>query len=66
MSDETHFEVPLSDAQIDLIAERAAEKALKKVYAEVGESVLKKAAWLTGLVVVGLAIWLAGKGVIKT
>lgn len=57
MSDEH----PLSDAQIELIAEKAAEKALQKVYAEVGQSVLRKLAWLVGIVVVGFALWLAGK-----
>lgn len=65
MSDETRFDVQLSDAQIEAIAERAAEKALQKVYAEVGKSILTKAAWLVGLVVVGLALWLTGKGFIK-
>lgn len=52
----------LTDQQIDEIAERAAQKALQIVYAEVGKSVLKKLAWVVGLVVVGLAIWLTGKG----
>jgi hypothetical protein len=53
---------PLTEEQIDAIAERAAQKALQIVYAEVGKSVLKKAAWLAGAVVIGLAMWLAGKG----
>lgn len=53
---------PLTDEQIDDIADRAAKRALEMVYAEVGRSVLKKAAWLVGVVVVGLFIWLAGKG----
>jgi hypothetical protein len=53
-------EIPLTDSQIDAIAERAAEVALNKVYAEVGKSVLKKLAWLTGAAVIGLALWLAG------
>ena len=51
----------LSDAEIDVIAERAAKKALQSVYAEVGRSVLKKLAWLTGVAVLGLAMWLIGK-----
>ena len=50
----------LTEAQIEAIAERAAEVALNKVYAEVGKSVLKKLAWLTGAAVIGLALWLAG------
>lgn len=57
-------EVPLTDAQIEAIAERAAEVALNKVYTEVGRSVLKRLAWLTGAAVIGLAMWLAGHGVI--
>ena len=50
--------MPLTDAQIEQIAERAAEVALNKVYTEVGKSVLKKLAWLTGAAVIGLALWL--------
>lgn len=53
-------EMPLTDAQIEVIAERAAEVAFKKIYEEVGKSVLKKLAWLTGAAVLGLAFWLAG------
>jgi hypothetical protein len=53
-------QVQLTDEQIDIIAERAAEVALNKVYSEVGKSVLKKLAWLTGAAVIGLAMWLAG------
>jgi hypothetical protein len=53
-------EVPLTDDQIEAIAERAAVVALNKVYTEVGKSVLKKLAWLTGAAVIGLAMWLAG------
>ncbi len=53
-------DIPLTDEQIEAIAERAAEVALNKVYTEVGKSVLKKLAWLTGAAVVGLAMWLAG------
>ena len=53
-------DIQLTDLQIEAIAERAAEVALNKVYAEVGKSVLKKLAWLTGAAVIGLALWLAG------
>lgn len=55
-------EVELTEAQIDAIAERAAQVALNKVYTEVGKNVLKKLAWLTGAAVVGLAMWLSGHG----
>ncbi len=55
-------DIPLTDAQIEAIAERAAVVALNKVYTEVGKNVLKKLAWLTGAAVLGLAMWLAGHG----
>lgn len=53
--------VQLSDAQIDQIAEKAAEKALQKVYAQVGESVLKKLAWYVGVVTLAIIALIAGK-----
>ena len=52
----------LTEHDIDEIADRAAEKALEKVYAQVGASVLKKLAWLVGVVVVGLLMWLGSNG----
>ena len=52
----------LTEHDIDEIADRAAEKALEKVYAQVGASVLKKLAWLIGVVVVGLLMWLGNNG----
>ena len=61
MSNEQH-NIPLTDTQIEAIAERAAEVALNKVYADVGKNVLKRMAWLTGVAVIGLALWLAGNG----
>ena len=61
MSDQKQ-NLPLTDAQIEAIAERAAEVALNKVYADVGKNVLKRMAWLTGVAVIGLALWLAGNG----
>ena len=53
-------EMPLTDAQIEIIAERAAEVAFRKIYEEVGKSVLKKLAWLVGAAVIGVGFWLAG------
>ena len=61
MSDQKQ-NLPLTDSQIEAIAERAAEVALNKVYADVGKNVLKRMAWLTGVAVIGLALWLAGNG----
>jgi len=59
---DVHNGFPLTEEQMEVIAEKAARKALELVYAEVGKSVLKKLAWLVGLIIVGIALWLAGKG----
>jgi hypothetical protein len=53
-------DIPLTDEQIEMIAERAAEVAFRKIYEEVGRNVLRKLAWLTGAAVIGIALWLAG------
>ena len=55
-------EVQLTDAQIDEIAEKAAERAFQKIYQNVGKSVLTKLTWTVGAAVVGLAMWLSGHG----
>jgi hypothetical protein len=52
----------LSDEQIDAIAERAAERALEKVYTSIGKSVVSKFLWLVGSGALALAAWLNGKG----
>ena len=46
--------VNLSDEQMDMIAERAAEHALAKVYEEVGKSIVKKLFWVVGAGALGL------------
>lgn len=46
--------MPLTDEQIDAIAEKAAEKALAKVYEEVGRRVVKRILWIVGAVALGL------------
>ena len=48
----------LTTDDIELIAERAADKALEKVYAEVGKSMVKKFFWAVGLIVITAAICL--------
>jgi hypothetical protein len=53
---------PLSDEQIELIAERAAEKALEKVYASVGKSVVHKILWLVGAAALAAAAYFKGVG----
>jgi hypothetical protein len=52
----------LSEDQIDLIAERAAERALEKVYASIGKSVVTKMLWAVGVATLALAAWLKGSG----
>jgi hypothetical protein len=60
---------PLTEEQIDEIAERAAEKAVTKVidhfYAEVGKGVVRKVLWVIGVGSIALFVWLAGSGHIK-
>ena len=48
---------PLTTDDIDMIAERAAEKALQKVYAEVGKTTVNRIFWAVGTVMIGLAVW---------
>jgi len=55
-------EMPLTDQQIEQIAERAAEVAFRKIYEEVGRSVVKKIFWVVGAGALGLLFWLAGNG----
>ena len=55
-------EVQLTDAQIDEIAEKTAERAFQKIYQNVGKSVLTKLTWMVGAAVVGLSMWLGGNG----
>jgi len=61
--------VPLTDEQIEMIAERAAEKAMKKLtedaYMSIGKGVVSKAFWIIGMVATALFFWLAQKGIIK-
>ena len=52
----------LSDEQIEQIAERAAEKALEKVYAQIGKSVVTKMLWAVGAVTLALLAWMKGSG----
>lgn len=53
----------LSEADIEHIAELAAEKALDRVYAKVGKSVLNRAAFIVGAAVIALLMWLGKNGV---
>ena len=48
----------LSDSQIEIIAERAAEVALEKVYVGIGKSVVHKVLWVIGAGALALLVWL--------
>lgn len=60
---------PLTEAQIEEIAERAANKAVAKltdnVYREIGKNVLQKFIYVVGAIAVALFLWLQSKGLIK-
>ena len=60
---------PLTEAQIEEIAERAANKAVARltdhVYREVGKNVVEKFVYVVGAISVALFLWLQGKGLIK-
>ena len=53
---------PLTEAQIEAIAERAAEVALERVYTQIGRSVVNKVLWLVGAGALALAAWFHGNG----
>ena len=52
----------LTEADIDRIAEKAASRAIEKVYAEVGRSFAKRFFYIMGVIGIGIAMWLAGTG----
>lgn len=54
--------LPLTDEQIEAIAERAAEVAFKKIYEEVGRSVVKKLFWIVGAGALALLMFLSANG----
>ena len=56
----------LSETDIDLIAERAAQKAIVKVYEQIGRSVAEKVFWFIGVVVVGMLVLVSGKGILNS
>lgn len=49
----------LTEHDIEIIAEKAAEKALEKVYTVVGRSILTRILWIIGAIGLGFA---AAKG----
>lgn len=50
----------LTEEEINHIADRAAERALERVYANIGKSIVKKVFWFVGLVFVSGLIYLSG------
>ena len=60
---DSHEEITLTEGQIELIAERAANKAIEKVYAEIGQSLVRKALYLIGIGALAVMLWLSGKEV---
>jgi hypothetical protein len=60
---ERRIAAELSEEQIELIAEKAAEKALQKVYANVGKGIVNKLAFIIGACVIGILLWMGGKGI---
>lgn len=68
MSEEKLEKVWLTDCQIDEIAGRAADLAVKKLtedaYKAVGKSIVEKMLWIVGVITVGLYLWLKEKGVV--
>lgn len=60
---------PLTEAQMDKIAERAATKAVEKLtdraYREIGKSVVSKFLWIVGVLSAAVFLWFQSKGLIK-
>lgn len=60
---------PLSESQIEYIAEKAAEKAVAKMrseaYQDVGRWTLNKLYWISGIVAVWVWYWLIKNGFLK-
>lgn len=52
----------LTEEQLELIAERAAGRALEKVYASIGKSVIQKFLWVVGAASLAILAWLKGSG----
>ena len=53
---------PLTEEQLEAIAERAADRALEKVYASIGKSVIHKILWVLGAAALAAAAWMKGSG----
>ena len=49
----------LTTDDIEMIAERAADKALEKVYADIGQSMMRRVVWAVGTIVLAMAFWVS-------
>jgi len=49
----------LTTDDIEMIAERAADKALEKVYADIGQSMIRRVVWAVGTIVLAMAFWVS-------
>jgi len=50
----------LSDEQLDLISDKAANKALEKITSEIGKTSLKGVAWFIGIVLTAITTYFIG------
>jgi len=61
--------MPLSEEQLEAIAEKAADKAVAKIHAkfyqEVGKGVVNKFLTVVGLLTVGVYMWASSHGWVK-
>ena len=52
----------ISEDDIEKIADRAVEKAMERLYLEVGKGILQKFIWLVGVGTVAMDMWIQGRG----
>jgi len=55
----------LSEAEIELIAERAAEKPIEREYTQIGRSVVRKVIWLIGVIAVAAVVLFSGQNLLS-
>ena len=53
---------PLTEEQLEDLAERAASRALEKVYAQIGKSVISKFLWVVGSAALAALAYFKGVG----
>lgn len=54
--------VVLTNAQVEIIADKAVEKMQQKLFIAVGKSVVTKLFYIIGMIAVGVYMWLKSKG----